>query len=118
MSKMQRGQGSKYADAFKRQLVAESRASGVTVLMVAKRHGVPTSRLYSWRSDARFQSTEIKACGFTPVEVTGAPNQPNDIAHLLPEPRIEIILENGRKLVVTSGVDAGFVLELARGLAA
>ena len=32
--------------------------------------------------------------------------------------RIEITLENGRKLSVSDGVDAGFVLELARGLAA
>ena len=32
--------------------------------------------------------------------------------------QIEITLENGRKLSVSDGVDAGFVLELARGLAA
>jgi transposase len=32
--------------------------------------------------------------------------------------RIEITLENGRKLSVSDGVDAGFLLELARGLAA
>ena len=31
---------------------------------------------------------------------------------------IEITLENGRKLSLIGGVDAGFVLELARGLAA
>jgi len=31
---------------------------------------------------------------------------------------LEITLENGRKLSVSNGVDAGFVLELARGLAA
>jgi transposase len=42
----------------------------------------------------------------------------NDIDHLLPEARIEITLENGRKLSISNGVDAGFVLELARGLAA
>ena len=33
-------------------------------------------------------------------------------------PQIEIRLENGRKLRVSDGADAGFVLELARGLAA
>ena len=112
------GRASQYTDAFKRQLVAESLVVGVTVPMVSKRHGVPTSRIYSWRSDARFQPTEIEAPDFTPVEVTGAPIKLDDIDHPLPEPRIEITLENGRKLSISDGVDAGLVLELARGLAA
>ena len=60
-----------------------------------------------------------------PVEVR---NSDADVAPGLPEaqpPRIptrpshiEITLENGRKLSVSDGVDAAFVLELARGLAA
>jgi transposase len=33
------------------------------------------------------------------------------------EARIEITLENGRRISVSDAVDAGFVLELARGLA-
>lgn len=32
MSTQQRGRGSKYTDAFKRQLVAEGRADGVSVI--------------------------------------------------------------------------------------
>ena len=32
--------------------------------------------------------------------------------------QIEITLENGRKLNVSDGIDAGFVLKLARGLTA
>ncbi len=52
-----------------------------------------------------------------PNEVSDAPKL-NAIDHLLPEARIEITLENGRKLSISNGVDAGFVLELARGLAA
>jgi transposase len=51
------------------------------------------------------------------VEVPDAPNKLDDIDHPLPEPRIEITLENGRKLSISDGVDAGFVLALARGLA-
>jgi len=118
MSKKPRGRGSKYTTAFKSQLVAESRASGATVPMISKRHGVPTSRIYSWRGDARFQPTTIETADFTPVEVSDALNHPNNIDHLLTESRIEITLENGRKLSISGGVDAGFVLELARGLSA
>jgi transposase len=114
----QLGRGSKYADDFKRLLVAESRADGVTVPMVSARHGVPTSRIYSWRSDPQFQSSVPEAAAFTPIEIsTGDELEPsqNDIP---PSARIEITLENGRKLSLIGGVDAGFVLELVRGLAA
>lgn len=118
MSTKPRGRGSKYTEGFKKQLVAESRADGVTVPMVANKHDVPTSRIYSWRGDARFQPTAIIPPAFTLVEVTDAVEPPEVVEHAPPDPRIEITLENGRKLSISDGVDAGFVLELARGLAA
>ena len=118
LSKKQRGCGSEYTDGFKQKLVAESRAEGVTVPMVAKKHGVPTSRIYSWRGDQRFQPRFIDLPEFTPVEITQAAEPFEVVEPTPPEPRIEITLENGRKLSISDGVDAGFVLELARGLAA
>jgi transposase len=126
MGQRRRGRGSKYTDGFKRELVAESQADGVTVPMVSKRHGVPTSRIYSWRGDARFQSDGSAIDAFTPVEVADVLGEavalpehdmPSRI-EVTPAPRVEITLENGRRLSVTDWVDAGFVLELARGLAA
>ena len=117
MSKKRRVGGGRYTDAFKKQMVAESQAAGVTVPMVSKLHKVPTNRLYSWRQDARFQTESPSVPDFTAVEVTDAP-QPEDIPQPQPEARIEITLENGRKLSISDGVDASFVLELARGLAA
>jgi len=98
-------------------MVAESHAAGATVPLISNQHGVPTSRIYSWRGDARFRPAEVETPGFTPIEVSDAPKI-SDIDHLLPEARIEITLENGRKLSISNGVDVGFVLELARGLAA
>ena len=126
MGKRRAGRGSKYSDEFKRRLVAESRADGVRVLMVAKKHGVPDSRIYAWRGDARFQPGGFEEdAAFAPVELE---NSDGNVAPVLPETQptrvptppsqIEITLENGRKLRVSDGVDAGFVLELARGLAA
>ncbi len=117
MSKKRRGRESKYPDAFKRQLVTESYVVGATVPMVSKQHGVPTSRIYSWRGDARFQPTDVKTADFMPVEMTDVPAL-EDIAPPRTDARIEITLENGRRLSISDGVDAGFVLELARGLAA
>lgn len=118
MNKRQRGRGSKYTNDFKRQLVRESRADGVTVPMVANKHGVPTSRIYSWRGEARFQPTDVVMPAFAPVEVTDMVGPPKVVEPVPSAPRIEITLENGRKLSISYGVDAGFVLELARGLAA
>jgi len=117
LSNKRRCRESKYTDAFKRQLVAESHAVDATVPLVSKQHGVPTSRKYSWRGDARFQPRDIETPGFTPVEITDAPVV-EDIASPRSDARIEITLENTRRISVSDGVDAGFVLELARGLAA
>jgi transposase-like protein len=54
VSKKRRARGSKYTDAFKRHLVAESYCVGVTVLIVSKQHRVPDSPIYSWRGDKRW----------------------------------------------------------------
>ena len=121
MSKRRGGRGFKYTDEFKRRLVAESHGDGVSVPMVSRRHGVPTNRIFAWRGDARFHPEASDDAGFMPVEISGGNH---DAVPMLPEARptassrIEITLENGRKLSVSDGVDAGFVLELARGLAA
>ena len=125
MSKRRGGRSSKYSDEFKRRLVAESHVAGVSVSMVAKKHGVGTNRIYAWRGDVRFQPAAPEDAAFMPVEVR---NSDGDVAPGLPESQptriptrpsqIEITLENGRKLSVSDGVDAAFVLELARGLAA
>lgn len=121
MSKVNHGGGSKYTDDFKRKLVAQSSADGVSVPMVAKKHGVPENRIYAWRSDERFQPDNVGVSTFTPVEIADvdrADTSASFVPSILPVPHIEITLENGRKLSVSDGVDAGFVLELARGLAA
>ena len=88
--------------------------------MVSKRHGVAISPIYGWRSDARFQADAPEVGMFAAVEIadpidadTPSPSR----SPPLPVPSIEITLENARKPVVSDGVDAGFILVLARGLA-
>ena len=115
----QGGRGTKYSDEFKRRTVAETRADGVSVSAVAKKHGVSTKSINAWRSDGRFQPDASEPTAFMPVAISG-----KDEVAVSPEIKLtaswllEITLENGRKLSVSNGVDAGFVLELARGLAA
>ena len=125
MSKRRGGCGSKYTDEFKRRLVAESHGDGVSVPIISRRHGVPVNRIYAWRGDARFQPAASDDAGFISVEISGGDHnaaavQPAAQPMSIPTSSvwIEITLENGRKLSVSDGVDAGFVLELARGLAA
>ena len=121
MSKRRGGRGSKYTDEFKRRLVAESHADSVSVSMVAKKHGVDTNRIYAWRGDTRFQPDGSEPAAFMPVDISSGDS---DEVALSPKPKltasaqIEITLENGRRLSVSDGADAGFVLELARGLVA
>lgn len=117
MGRKLRNKGHRYTDAFKRQMVAESLVNGATVPIICERHGVLSNRIYAWRQDPRYTDGSPEPVEFAAVELTDAP-PPEHIAQPLREARIEITLENGRKLSVSNGVDAGFVLELARGLAA
>ena len=82
MGKQRGGRGSKYSDEFKRRLVAESHVDGVSVPMVSRRHSVPTSRIYAWRGDVRFQPGGSDDARFMPVEISGG--KP-DAVPVLPE---------------------------------
>ena len=97
MGQRRRGRGSKYTDGFKRQLVAESQADGVTVPMVSKRHGVGTNRIHADRSDGRFQPDDTENPAFTPVEISDV-DLADTLALLGPDQavfRVEISLEIG-----------------------
>ena len=86
---------------------------------------MPVNRIYACRGDARFQTAASDDAGFMAVEISGGDRdavavQPAAQPTSIPTSsvRIEIKSENGRKLSVTDGVDVGFVMEWARGLAA
>ncbi len=113
MNTQQRGRGSKYTEDFKRKLVAESSADGVSVPMVAQRHGVPENRIYAWRGDPRYQPDETDAPAFTPVEIADAEivdTPASSGTSILPAAHIEITLENGRKLSI-SNTDVAIIVQ-------
>ena len=122
MVKRGRGRSGQYSDAFKTRLVAESREEGSSVPQVSRRHGVSTNRIYTWRQDERFRGNPVAEVGFVPVtveaEAASVVTPASGPIGSSSSPRIEITLENGRRLSVCDGVDPGFVLALARGLAA
>ncbi len=55
-----------YSDAFKRQLVAETREPGVSIALVARRHGINANVVFGWLRDPRFGGKPA-AVDFLPV---------------------------------------------------
>ena len=104
MGKRRGGRGSKYSDDLKRRLVAESRVSGVSVPMVARRHGVPENRIYAWRADDRYQGDGGSQTDFVAVDVMGTEDdQSPDESAITPGLRIEVCFASGHRLVVSEG---------------
>lgn len=111
----------KFSAAFKRQVVLESVAPGANIAALCRKHGISSSRIYAWRKDERFQTDVIKDLGFTLVDIADDGSEGvaggSEVAPCRGG-QIEITLENGRRLSIWHNGDVGFVLELARGLAA
>jgi len=84
----------------KRRIVEESRIGDRQASATARRYGIPISLLFRWRRDfARVETETAPPMTFLPVMAAAAPG-------LVPaDDRIEIVLGNGRRLVVGSGVD-------------
>src|SRR5919202_1008852 len=64
-----------WPEAFKRQVVAETRQPGSSVSIVARRHDLNTNQLFKWRREMLPKAP--------PIEAEGAPKLP---VQVLPEP--------------------------------
>ena len=88
----------------KRAIVLESQRPGVSVLAIARKHGIGTGQLYSWRRRLRGDGTSV-AVGFARVELpavsAAAPAAPAAPAAGL----IEIALSDGTNIRVGQTVD-------------
>lgn len=96
-----------WSDEKKREIVAETRAAGVSVSSVAKRHGVNIGQLHRWARDPRFGG-EAREPDFVEVAV----EQPE--TRSLTEPRIEITLTGGHRIVIEGVFDPASVVPLVR----
>ncbi len=61
-----------YSDTFKRQLVAETREPGVSIALVARRHGINSNVVFGWLRDPRFGG-KAAPVEFLPVATSVAP---------------------------------------------
>ncbi|MGL4395799.1 MAG: IS66-like element accessory protein TnpA [Hyphomicrobium sp.] len=97
----------------KRAIVAEASGHGVNVSAVARRHGIKPSLLFRWRRDFAASAPQPPAGRFLAVSIeTPSATKATPPAKAA---TIEIELAFGRKLRVSSDIDAG---ELRRIIAA
>ena len=89
----------RWSEAQKRRIVAESYRSGDSVSVVAQRHGVNASVLFTWRR--RFRKAADTVAGFVPV-VVEAPEEASTAA----TGRMEIVLGGYVRVVVDATVHA------------
>lgn len=64
-----------YTDAFKRQLVGETREPGVSIAAVARRHGINANVVFGWLRDPRFGG-KAAPVAFLPVATSATPTDP------------------------------------------
>jgi transposase len=98
----------RWSDADKLRIVEESLVGHRQASATARRHGISRSLLTTWRR--QFRSGELGAMRmpmFTPLTIAAAPSASAVEAPRasIPESRLEIVLGNGRRLVVPVDVD-------------
>ena len=95
------------SDEEKLRIVAETRAAGVSVSSVARRHGMNANLLFTWLRDPRFNGA-LEAPKLLAVDI--APEAPAGGAPREPSPsrgRIEIELPSGARVRCDADVEAG-----------
>ena len=121
MVEIYRGQARRrWSEDDKRRLVAETFGPGATVHGVARRHGVNTSQLFTWRK--RFgaeigRGTPLaRMPGFAAVEIAPAAALP--VAEAVPAPSglIEIELPDGGRVRLSGALDPATVRAALRAL--
>jgi transposase len=109
----------RWTEADKRRLVAETLAPGATVHGVARRHGVNTSQLFTWRKQLRVgiePGTEPAVAGFAAVTI--APSAPSmETVEPMSSSLIEIDLVGGDRVRISGAPDPAVVAAALRALA-
>ena len=108
----------RWTEADRRRLVAETLAPGATVHAVARRHGVNTSQLFTWRKQLRLELEPI-AGPPTPdfAAVAIAPVMPPSVADVpMPSGLIEIELPDGGRVRISGAPDPAVVAAALRAV--
>ena len=101
----------------KARIVAESRAAGVSVCAVARRHGLTPQQLFAWRREARRRAVSGAGDGtpaFVPVALEpAATTRPKPPRRTRPAPAVEIEVA-GLLVRVPPGMDAATIAAVLR----
>lgn len=100
------GRRRRWSLAEKRRIVEESFRPGHGAEATARRHGLSRSQLYLWRQ--RYRAGLLggdREPAFAPVVVAPAPTAATARVDPVSETRVEIVLGNGRRVVVPVSVD-------------
>jgi transposase len=107
----------RWDDESKARILSEAMAPGAVVAEVARRHGVASSLIFTWRSRMARQASGPR---FLPVHITadttpgGAP--PAGAAPAGAAQRFEVVLRGGRVLRLPLDIHPGRAAALARAL--
>ncbi len=112
------GRRRRWSDAEKERIVAESLSAPRLVAATARRHGISRSLLTKWRKlhgEGRLFGWQEGAPRFAPVIVS--PERSGAMPRGSAQPgadaaRIEIVLTNGRRIVVGAGIDAAMLAQM------
>jgi transposase len=106
----------RWTEADKRRLVAETLASGATVHGVARRHGVNTSQLFTWRKQLRIEPEPPATTAMGFAAVTIAPTTMPPAHDTAPLGLIEIELAGGERVRISGAADPVVVAAALRAL--
>jgi transposase len=107
----------RWTEEEKARIVAECEAPGSSVSVVARRHDLNTNMLFTWRRQSRQRQRDAS---FVPAVITAKETtadrpavmprepQPSLASSSAPRPtgRIEIVLDNSRRIIVDQDVTA------------
>ncbi len=109
----------RWSEEDKRRLVAETLAPGETVHGVARRRGVSTSQLFTWRkrlrTEAGFPPSPSGVPGFAAVAIAPVPPLAGEAE--APPGLIEVELAGGDRVRITGAADPAVVAAALRTLA-
>lgn len=117
-SRREAGRHRRWPEAVKRQIVAETYASGASVSLVARRHDMNANMLFNWRRQARIAgSASGEAVGFVPAAIAARPATLASPAAAAGPGRMEIVLAGGSRVIVGPDVDASALARVVAALA-
>ena len=99
----------------KQRIIAESFAAGASVAEVARRYGLNSNMLFTWRQRERVVNDVAKTVNIVPVRVVEATPTATATASASMS-RMEIVLVGGERILVGADVDATALARIVKAL--